>query len=223
MPNLLVGAHGLALRNRSLESLVSALQLRLKAKEKINVEQRRRIEELEARVEKDPLTGLINRAGFEERLKREFRKGKRESNALSLILFDLDFFKKVNDTYGHSGGDAVLKAVSRLLENCARPGDYVVRWGGEELAILCPATTEEQAMSLAERCRLAVSALEVPFDDRIIKVSVSVGIGGMRLREMESDFSKFFDRVDHALYEAKAGGRNRVVLSRIPNQKTKVA
>ncbi len=178
------------------------------------------VAELQARVHVDSLTGLLNREGFNDaiarevlRLKRKVKKDK-QPVSLSLIILDVDHFKRVNDTHGHPGGDEVLKETSKVIKKTARPDDYVVRWGGEEIAILCPETNEEQAHVLAERCRSAIEELNVPFQNSIIRVTVSAGVGAMRTDSTEADFKGFFVRVDKALYQAKEDGRNRVVLSK---------
>ncbi|AEV15861.1 MAG: GGDEF domain-containing protein [Thermus sp.] len=145
----------------------------------------------------DPLTGLPNRRALEMALRREAARVERGEAAFSLVLLDLDDFKKVNDQKGHEEGDRLLKEVARYLVAHVRQGDLVGRWGGEEFALLLPHTHALQADRLAERLRLGLEALGV---------SASFGVATYR-----GDLEDLFRRADRALYRAKEGGKNRVV------------
>ncbi len=147
----------------------------------------------------DPLTGLPNRRALEMALEREMARVERGERPFSLILLDLDDFKAINDRHGHAYGDEVLKRVARYLKGHIRQGDLVARWGGEEFALLLPATGPEEALRVAERIRKGLK--------EAVGVTGSLGVGVYR---GESP-GVFFQRVDQALYRAKAWGKDRVV------------
>ena len=161
---------------------------------------------------RDGLTGINNRRSFDDTLEREWRRALRKQECLSLILMDIDFFKRYNDTYGHQDGDACLKAVTQALSGAVhRPGDLVARYGGEEFVILLPATPVAEAMRIAERIRLAVAGLAIPNSASEVAshVTVSLGVAGL-VPLKEQDCATPVRHADLALYAAKAGGRNRV-------------
>lgn len=159
----------------------------------------------------DQLTGLPNRRGFEEEFARMISETDRYGNASALVIVDVDFFKKVNDTYGHDAGDQVLKAVGTTLLAMKRTTDKVARLGGEELAILLPQTDRQGALEAAERCRKAIEALGVRSNVGTIRVTASFGVAMYAPRSQGA--GSLFDRADQALYAAKAGGRNQVVVA----------
>ncbi len=165
--------------------------------------------ELERLATTDPLTGLRNRRVFFERLEEEVRRTRRYEQGVSVLLLDVDHFKKINDTFGHPAGDAVLEALARSVETFARETDLVARYGGEEMAVLLPNTTEAGARALAERLREGVEKLEVPWEDKSIPVRVSVGVACLEGEREPADH--LVARADRCLYAAKQGGRNRVV------------
>ena len=158
----------------------------------------------------DGLTQLFNRSHWQSRLSEEFSRAARYSTPLSLIMFDLDHFKKVNDTYGHLGGDAVLCAVSRVVRNSIRENDIAGRYGGEEFGIILPNTPEAGAVVVAERIRASIEAAPIPFEDREIKATSSLGV--TEYRPGVADCEELIAQADAALYRAKEGGRNRVIL-----------
>lgn len=156
----------------------------------------------------DSLTGVSNRRNLLERFEGEFIRARRRGNAMCIILFDIDHFKRVNDTHGHLSGDEVLKETSQRVAGLLRPYDCIGRYGGEEFVVLLPETSETDAASIAERIRTAVS--DTPFlGENGIKVTISSGITCL----MESDMSigDLLRRADGAMYEAKAAGRNITV------------
>lgn len=156
----------------------------------------------------DPLTGLKNRRGFYEYYSDRIRP-KLEHLPVSVIMCDIDFFKKVNDTYGHNAGDAVLVNVSDILKQGIRGNGEVVRWGGEEFVLLLPERDLEQAGDLAEELRSTVEAFTTRYEDQMIAVTMSFGV--RRLNPgMSADEN--VERVDAKLYEAKKAGRNRVCM-----------
>jgi diguanylate cyclase (GGDEF)-like protein len=160
----------------------------------------------------DPLTGVANRRHFMERAGIEVERARRSGHALSLLMVDADHFKKVNDTYGHDVGDAVLKALAETLVTNVRPMDVVARLGGEEFAVLLPEASAAMAADSAERLRLAVGALRVPHGD--VGVAFTVSIGAAAVAPGAHGVEDALKAADSALYEAKQGGRNRVVVAR---------
>ena len=155
----------------------------------------------------DPLTGLYNRLKFNEMLSSEMARSKRHKTSLSLMLYDVDNFKAINDTHGHQVGDAVLVQISELVRQRIRPSDLVARWGGEEFIILAPGSDVQMAYHAAERLRAAMQ--QVVFD-KVGMLSCSFGVS----EYVEGDTAEtMLARVDAALYRAKVGGRNRVELA----------
>lgn len=169
---------------------------------------RRLNEELEQQRRTDLLTGLASRTYLNERLHIELDRAARQHAPLSLLMLDLDHFKRVNDTFGHSGGDEVLRRVGRTLLDELRSTDLPARFGGEEIVVLLPDTPIETAASCAERLRAAIAALSFP---DIEGLSVTTSIGAAQWREGEPS-RELMARADQALYVAKSEGRNRVVI-----------
>jgi diguanylate cyclase (GGDEF)-like protein len=159
----------------------------------------------------DQLTGLPNRRAFEEEFTRMIAETDRFGRESALVIVDVDHFKQVNDTYGHDAGDQVLKAIGATLSAMARTTDKVARLGGEELAMLLPQTDRQGALEAAERCRKAIEALSVRTNAGPVRVTASFGVA-MYL-ERSGAAGALFDRADQALYSAKHGGRNRVILA----------
>lgn len=153
----------------------------------------------------DHLTGVYNRVKFELELKKEIdRVSRYKAPAFSVIFFDVDHFKKVNDTYGHSAGDLVLQQISHCISKQMRLTDIFARWGGEEFVAILPSTNLESALVVAEKLRASVSALEFP---EVGHVTCSFGVGEYRPQD---NFHSIILRADKAMYQAKANGRNRV-------------
>ena len=159
----------------------------------------------------DALTGLNNRRQFEVRLKQEIATTKRQKNPLCAMMIDIDFFKKVNDTYGHASGDAVLRAVASVIKEHLRESDIPSRYGGEEFAVLLPYTHIDEAQIVGERLRKAVESTPVPIDKKNINVTISMGLAEFNPEETGEEL---FERADKALYEAKESGRNRVCINK---------
>ncbi|WP_297992070.1 diguanylate cyclase [Anoxybacillus sp.] len=156
---------------------------------------------------KDPLTKTFNRLKFDELFTREIHRARRYKQPFSIILFDIDHFKKVNDTYGHDVGDIVLTRMCEAISNRLRDCDIFARWGGEEFIILAPATSRVGAYRLAESLRRLVETVHFP---KVGHITCSFGVC-----EYEQGMTKeqMVKRADEALYEAKRGGRNRVIVS----------
>jgi diguanylate cyclase (GGDEF)-like protein len=162
----------------------------------------------------DQLTGIPNRRCFDERLQMEWRRAKREQTPVSLLMIDLDKFKRINDTYGHQQGDIVLQAVVKSLQQAFnRPADFAARWGGEEFIVLLPNTSLSGAMNVAEKIRMGVEKTEIPYyEGVIIKLTVSIGVNSL-IPEQDSSMNAFISNADKALYAAKEAGRNKVIYS----------
>ena len=188
--------------------VIDAILLSLALAERVKIVQKEKmIAQMEAKT--DALTGLMNRRGYYEIAAAEVSRIRRYGGELSLILIDIDFFKKVNDTYGHPGGDAVLKEISLLLLSLVRENDSVFRFGGEEFLILLPETGMGHAIRLAERIRMALERHETLFQNQVIRVTASIGISGYRGEE--TDIEETEKRADKRLYKAKQSGRNQIV------------
>jgi len=161
----------------------------------------------------DGLTGVANRRYFEERLASLWTEAVRQRSPISLVLIDIDRFKQYNDNAGHQAGDDCLRRVAAALESgVVRDDDLVARYGGEEFAVLLPATDQRAALSIAERIRAAILALEIAHPDSDVASCVTVSVGVATAREGHIDGpDELIERADQALYRAKRGGRNRTV------------
>lgn len=158
----------------------------------------------------DRLTQLNNRGYWEECLQAEFARFQRTKQPSTLIMFDIDHFKKVNDTYGHQAGDEVIRATSRTLRSSIRTTDIAGRYGGEEFGVILIDTHAEQGQYLAERLRKKIEALTVAFEKLEIRYTISLGVAQISL-DM-GDHSQWINSADQALYQAKHGGRNQSVV-----------
>ncbi|MBY7197774.1 sensor domain-containing diguanylate cyclase [Escherichia fergusonii] len=168
-------------------------------------EQKRLEQELEQAAMRDALTGLLNRRQFFLLTEHNSSQPGLMSQDYSLLLIDTDRFKSVNDLYGHQKGDDVLCVLARTLESCARKGDLVFRWGGEEFVLLLPRTTLDDALALAETIRAQVAKITLT---GLPRFTVSIGVAR---HEIDETIDALFKRVDDALYRAKNDGRNRVL------------
>jgi len=157
----------------------------------------------------DPLTGLWNRRGFLERSEIEHVRATRYRRPLSLMVLDADHFKRVNDTHGHAAGDLVLKALAESFRQILRETDVIGRLGGEEFAVLMPETDLPGAQYVAERLRMRVAKLPVKYRDRVIQVTVSVGVA--EVENQEGGFDQAMALADARMYRAKQGGRNCIM------------
>jgi len=168
--------------------------------------------EIERMAITDGLTGLFNHRNFQEKLTAEFRRLERFSAPLSLLLIDIDFFKKINDSYGHPAGDEVLREVSRIIRETIRSVDIPARYGGEEFAALLPGTNHEGALKMAERLRESIEKTKFPIEGKELRVSVSIGAATSPHDAAAKE--ELVEKADKALYYAKRNGRNRCVLWR---------
>ncbi len=172
-------------------------------------EKNKELQELSIR---DSLTGLHNRRHLIETLTQEISRSKRYGNSLSLLMIDIDYFKRYNDSYGHLAGDEALKTMAVILGKTLRSNDCSARYGGEEFAIMLPATESEGARQMAERIRQKFEETSFTWEGRTEKITVSIGIG--TFPENSDDLNSLIGNADAALYQAKKAGRNQVMLSK---------
>ena len=158
---------------------------------------------------RDPLTGLPNRMAFDERITLEINRCKRNHENICIAMWDIDHFKKVNDTYGHDAGDRVLKLLAQIINTRVRKVDMFSRIGGEEFVILLPQTSYSDAFNVANNLRKKVeqNRLKVKTQDKPLSLTISAGVSIYQLGE---DLEYVMDRADKALYQAKNSGRNKV-------------
>ncbi len=173
---------------------------------------RDRERQLRELVKTDYLTEVHNRRSFMERAELEFSRACRHGKPLTIVMVDVDHFKRVNDEYGHSIGDEVLKLVAKILAAEVRRHDIVARYGGEEFVLLLAETDAAQARVMAERCRSSIESAKLLLYGSPVSVTASVGIADYP-HEAVSRIEELVDRADQALYEAKQAGRNRVAVA----------
>lgn len=176
------------------QQLISQLQLH-----KLNLERESKT---------DPLTHLYNRRGMQEIMEREITRCRRYRRPCSLILFDIDFFKLINDRYGHDGGDHCLITLAQSLRQQLRTEDAMGRWGGEEFLILLPETTQQQALQVADKLRQSVAHTPLLYRQHKIPVSITAGVVEY---DLHSDLDGCIEKADKALYQGKQAGRNRCI------------
>jgi len=155
----------------------------------------------------DPLTGTNNRAAFDATIEKEVERSHRHHMPLSLAVVDIDLFKNVNDTYGHSTGDSVLRKVTEVIKDTLRASDELFRYGGEEFVIILNGTDSEGATNVAERIRQEIENMHIEYDNAAIPVTASIGISSLTTRD---DAKRLFNKADAALYRAKETGRNKI-------------
>ncbi len=194
----------------TLQSVANHLALTLKNSQ--------RFCKIRQQADRDGLTGLANRHYFDKRLLEEFHRHQRHANELCLLMLDIDFFKRINDKYGHQAGDFALNEIGRILSAILRQSDFPARYGGEEFAVILPQTTEEQGRKLAERIRSKVASSSFKHNKDTFMLTVSIGVAScVPCLFGSSNISlvpgKLVDMADKALYRAKQAGRNRVLSS----------
>lgn len=169
--------------------------------------QQEELERLHSDMGQDFLTKIPNRRAFDERLAEELERARRYGHPLSLVVIDVDHFKRVNDVFGHLAGDRILRALAQILDENKRSSDFLARYGGEEFVIILPETPSDRARVLAEKTRLKVQHSVFRYETNAINITISLGVGGL----LPDDTTEtLFARVDAALYLAKQNGRNRV-------------
>jgi diguanylate cyclase (GGDEF)-like protein len=207
---LRLGAHDYLSKPPSSRDEVLATVDRAVEKKRLKDANQRLQSELEALSRRDALTGVLNRRAMEEALSQETARAHRHGHALSMVMLDIDHFKRVNDTHGHPGGDQVLRSFAKVTSSVLREGDVLFRYGGEEFAVLLPHTALEGALNAAQRMLSAVAA--TPFDvaGAILSLTASAGVACLTPK---GNGAALVAQADAALYAAKNSGRNRAVAS----------
>lgn len=193
------------LNGRELIARVSSGMRILKLEEQLTQAKK----QMEVLAMHDGLTGVLNRRAIEEQAEAEFSIARRKERPLSIILLDIDHFKRVNDTHGHKMGDKVLQQVAGVLSESLRKYDRLGRWGGEEFLLILPDTDLQGAMIVAERLRIQTAETNIPLENSE-PFSVQISLGIATTNENFQTLAKFIDAADQALYKAKQSGRNRV-------------
>ena len=165
---------------------------------------------------KDPFTGTYNKSFFLQRFADEFMFSKRQNQPLSLVIFDIDHFKKINDTYGHLAGDKVLQELSKTVSSMIRLEDVFCRYGGEEFVIIMRNTSCQDAVNLSERIRMRIESTVVNFEEKDINVTISLGVSTLKEESFE-DYVAMLAEADRYLYHSKGHGRNQVSAKCKPN------
>lgn len=192
----------IAVANENLQAKLDLAEAQIK-------DQAEQIRSHESEARTDALTSLANRRAFDDELKRRLSEWKRNGTPISLLLMDVDHFKKFNDTYGHQAGDEVLRRVGESLIECCRDMDLPCRYGGEEFAVIMPATECIDGGQLAERVRESIESMTVDFDQQKLRVTMSLGL---TQAIEEDDLASVIKRADDALYSSKEAGRNNTHL-----------
>ncbi len=181
------------------------LQSRLNRAESMLQDQANEISMHMSEARTDALTSLPNRRAFDEELKRRMAQWRRHQVPLSVMIMDIDRFKRLNDTYGHQAGDVVLAGVARALQETMRDSDITARIGGEEMAVILPNSNAEEACRAAIRAREAIEQTQHFYEDQLLQVTVSIGVAQLSVDEGQESLLR---RADEALYAAKEAGRN---------------
>lgn len=195
-------------RREKAEAEAEQLRDRLRQMEQDTFELRRQVAETREKAMRDPLTGLPNRAAYDERMAQEFARWKRFGNPLAVLVWDVDDFKAVNDTFGHKAGDKALVMIGRILRDRLRETDFIARYGGEELVVVLTGAPLEDALRIAEQMRAAVEDGGLHAHGKPVRLTVS---GGLAMFAGEDTPGDVFERADKALYKAKHRGKNCVV------------
>jgi diguanylate cyclase (GGDEF)-like protein len=188
---------------------VKEMDNRLKELEDEARQFKKRLAEQKFRSLQDALTELPNRAAFDERFELELKRSRRYKTPLSIVLADVDHFKSINDTYGHSAGDKTLKVIAKALKQSMREADFIARYGGEEFILLFPETPLEQLEAPLNTLREKIKRIPFKFKDTSVVISISFGATQLKATD---EGRAAFDRADEALYDAKRQGRDQVVL-----------
>jgi len=158
----------------------------------------------------DRLTGLYNRGHWEELLRMEYARHRRYDSQAALVMFDIDNFKAINDSYGHQAGDRVIQQVAELIRDNLRDSDHAGRYGGEEFVVLLPDSNKQGGLTFAERLRRVIEACEVRHEQHRIRFTISLGVADLSLPS--NGHAQLIEWADSALYASKTAGRNRVTL-----------
>ncbi|MEH6648743.1 MAG: diguanylate cyclase [Motiliproteus sp.] len=198
-------------REQQVEVRLEQLQDKLETMDQQTVQLQAHIEEQRMRATSDPLTTLPNRAAYNDRVEQEFTRWNRYHKPLTMVVCDLDLFKRINDSYGHLAGDKVLRLIAKLIAGRLRDSDFVARYGGEEFVMLMPETGIEQAQKAVEGVREAISKSPFNFNGEPVQITMSFGL--TEFRTEDASYEDVFQRADDALFKAKQQGRNRSVIA----------
>lgn len=190
-----------------LHAQLLSMQSRLEDVESEALMYKRKLSEQKFKSLQDSLTRLPNRAAFEERLQLEYQRWQSYAAPLCIAVADIDNFKVINDTYGHTAGDKTLQVIANMLKKSLRETDFVCRYGGEEFVIIFPQTTLDVALELLEKARHRVKSIPFKFKQANISITISAGVSSFNTKDSPS---RVFERADRALYQAKDAGRDRV-------------
>jgi diguanylate cyclase len=196
-------------REAELTQQLTEMQAKLNEMEQLAEKAQYAIEEQRKKAMHDALTGLPNRESYQQRIEQETHRIERYGGSLSLMMCDIDLFKRINDNYGHLAGDKVLKIIARSLQSNLRDSDFIARFGGEEFVVLMPETSAEEAKFVADKLRKKIE--ESPFNFKKEPVQITISFGISEFSQGES-LEEVFQRADKALYKAKENGRNQVML-----------
>jgi len=187
---------------------IKTLNHRLQEMEQESSELRQAAEDSRELALKDALTGIWNRQALNEYLEKEFVRWQRYQKPLSIVVWDIDLFKRVNDSYGHAAGDKVLKTIARIFTKSTRDADFIARFGGEEFVGIFPETRLDDALSLANKIREKIETSNFHYENKPVPITASAGLATFRPNDTIEDV---FKRADAALYRSKEGGRNRCI------------
>jgi len=194
------------LRQKKLAEALAKSNLRLQQLEQESQQLKQRLNEEHAQALHDVLTGIHNRLAYQERVEQEYLRWKRYHKPLSLVLFDVDRFKTINDNYGHKAGDKALRMIAKYLKQTLRESDFVARYGGEEFIVVMPETAIDEAMVVANKLRERITEVYFHYGEEKVMVSISAGVASFGDKDT---VESVFQRADQALYQAKHNGRNR--------------
>ncbi|HEX4337000.1 MAG TPA: diguanylate cyclase [Polyangiaceae bacterium] len=200
--------------NNNYERVLVQLEQLIQEKDQLASQLRRANEELASVAATDALTGLPNRRAFDQALRRDLARAERTKDPLAIVMIDVDFFKKVNDTYGHAVGDVVLRSVADVVRGMLRTGDVPARLGGEEFVALLPGASAEGGQIVAERLRIRLASTPMPGPSGPFNVTASFGVASVQGAACRGAEKTLLEAADVALYEAKRSGRNRVVIAK---------
>lgn len=195
----------------SLQEVMKGMRVELKKIEHDALSYKKQLEKQQQKILQDPLTHIPNRIALEERLNEEFKRVSTYEYPLWIATIDIDFFKKVNDSYGHTVGDKALRTIATVLQQSMRKNDFIARYGGEEFVLLLPNTPEKSTIQLLESIRKRVEITII--DSKKNHFNVTISIGAAYLLKNET-VQQTFERSDSALYQAKENGRNQVVIKK---------
>lgn len=195
-------------RHQQSNMIIERLQDRVENMESETETLKEEVRKKQEEATRDALTGVANRLAYNERIASEIARNKRYQTPLTILVWDIDKFKSINDTYGHAAGDKVLKAIAKVLSSSIRETDFIARFGGEEFVVLMPETSIDAAESVANKLRQTIESCEFHFKDQRVVITASCGIAEIKHNESEE---QLFERADSALYQAKETGRNKCV------------